>query len=277
MVAGTFSAVNNNTLAANHPLRRLMHPHQFMTISTNDLQLKLLLGNETSFVPSVYSYDLSTFGKICADIEKELQIKDLDAKEDFKQRGMIDTKFHYPYRENALSLWKIIETYVGNYINNYYEDDTNLQNCKQLQKWYKDLNTYIPNGILNYVTDDLTKENVKKLITLFIYTVSVGHAQTGSITFNYLGWLQYLPTNVRADGKGSSIGLHQVAMHVLFGTNASSPKLTDDFSHFAVDEKGKKCMQQFIQNLLDYQRKLDDEGIHPYTLCPKNLETSVSS
>jgi hypothetical protein len=30
-------------------------------------------------------------------------------------------------------------------------------------------------------------------------------------------------------------------------------------------------------NLLDYQRKLDDEGIHPYTLCPKNLETSVSS
>jgi hypothetical protein len=109
------------------------------------------------------------------------------------------------------------------------------------------------------------------------YTVSVGHAQTGSITFNYLGWLQYLPTNVRADGKGSSIGLHQVAMHVLFGTNASSPKLTDDFSNFAVDEKGKKCMQQFIQNLLDYQRKLDDEGIHPYTLCPKNLETAVSS
>ena len=288
MIAGTFCAVNNSILPEKHPLRRLMHPHQFMTLSTNNLQLKLLLGQPESLVPVLYSYDLSTFQRILSDLESSspetsvFQLKMMDGVESFEDRGMKRTPFPYPYRENATRLWKIIERYVGNYIDFYYPDSNPIQKDVKVREWYQGLDTYIPNGIGNYVPvpdtkNGPSKEHVTKLITLFIYTASVEHEQVGNITFNYLMWNQHIPFQVRLDGKRNSIALHQAGLGAQLVTNAPSPKLTDDYRYVMLHQEGRACLKDFVKELRDYQRELDDEGIHPYTLCPTKLECSIAS
>ena len=183
----------------------------------------------------------------------------------------------YYYRDNAVKLNQIIKNYVENYVNNYYPDDQNLLQDQQVNKWFRALDKYTPNGIKHY-TPKLTKENLVKLITTFIYTATVEHEKAGGLTYNYLPWHQHIPFYVKQDGTClSTIGQHQSTVNTLFITNAASPRLSEDLSQFALDANGAKIMKQFTKDMLDYQRELDANGVHPYTLCPKNLESSIAS
>ncbi len=288
IISGTFSAVNNDTLPADHPLRRLMYPHQFKTLSTNNTRIKLLLGAEFSFVPNISSYDMGALSKITTQYCKDFDIETMNFPANLAKRGMENTTFPYFYRDNCHELWKIIDRYVGNYIAAYYPTDESLQENTFVQKWFKALDQYIPNGITKRAdkvspgyTPDISRENVQKLISVFIYTSSVEHAKAGGITFHYLPWKQFLPICVQLNNEEQlvDVGAQQEMMNKLFATTPPSIKLTDDLSYMALPEgEGRQCMQQFRYEMLRYQSYLDSKGeILPYMLCPRDIDVSVSS
>ncbi len=287
IISGTFSAVNNDALPADHPLRRLMYPHQFKTLSTNNTRIKLLLGAEFSFVPTISSYNLNTLSEIAKKYCASFDIETMNFPANLAQRKMEKTPFAYFSRENCLELWKIIDRYVGNYIAAYYPTDDALQSDLSVGKWFKALDRYIPNGITKRpdkvspgYTPEISKDNVQKLISTFIYTSSVEHAKAGGITFHYLPWKQFLPISVQLDNEKQlvSIGAQQQMMNKLFATTPPSIKLTDDLSYMSLSEgRGRQCMQQFRYEMLEYQSKLEQSEILPYMLCPKDIDISVSS
>ena len=278
-IAGTFCTVNNTTLPPDHALRRLMYRHEFMTLSTNDAA-RSFFTDASSFARAAYSYSIETLQNIFLEAESTYRLQENDVRESLSAREMNETAYPYPDRENTSAFWKIIAAYVENYVECSYPNEASIQADAPLKKWYQALEQAMPNGFTGYVpasTEGVTKEALQKLITLFIYTVSVEHEKTGNITFNYLVWAQYLPLCVKKDGTRLTIDSYQTSMDMIFLTNRPSARLMDDCSSLALDEKGKGCMKQFNEHLLEYQKELEIQGIQPYTLCPNKLEAAVSS
>ena len=192
-MSGTFAAVNNSTLKPNHPLRVLMHPHQYMAISVNNVQMKILVGDNFQFVPQVFSDEIKSLNQLIHKKTEEFRIEDLDPNEDIQNCGMgtirseeeMITSISYPYAENISPLWSIVPTYVGSYIDSYYDNDTSIQADSQMQKWFKVLSDCISGEITHYVPT-LSKKTVQKLISIFIFRSSIEYGNVGNILFNYI-------------------------------------------------------------------------------------------
>ena len=204
IISGTFSSVTNQTLKADHPIRILLHPHQYGALSTNLYNLPILFSG--SWIESIFSYDQSTLSNFLGSKAAKFSMTSLNVHKDLKKRRMKNTEFDYPYAQNTTKLWDIIQTYVRNYVNNYYTKDT-LTADEQLQSWYCALKKYIPNNQVQVYAPTLSKRNLVKLLTLYIYTDSVEHYNVGASTFNFQFWQNQVPSQVRIDRKRPSIGI----------------------------------------------------------------------
>lgn len=287
-LGGTFAAVNNKTLSRDHPLRILMHPHQHLTLSVNNYQIILLLG-AGQFVPRLWSYDSDTVTNILNSHTENFDISSLDFLENVKRRGFRYPKknaFPYPHLENMGRLWTIISEYVSHYIDDHYCDE-DIARDTHIQNWYEDLERYVPNGIKKYAGDVPSKEGLKKLITTFIYTVSVKHQDISNTTFNYSVWLQYLPHQVRKDGILGSIGNHQEYVNTALVATAPSPVTFEDdytaqkhpFSR-CLSVKQKKWMRWFHAEMQKYQEELNKvfpTGLPLDLTVPNDVGASVDA
>ena len=282
LVAGVFSAVNNRYLHDKHPLRILMHPHQHLTLGVNNSNVKLLLGNESSFFTRIFSYNRETLLKLVQDKIDNFKFSLMDITEDLKARCMDSAQSDsepvpYPYAENTTRLRSIIQHHVQGYLDLYYQGDQALREDASVGEWYKALNQHIPNGITAYAPE-ISKENISKLVTTFIYTASVEHENVGNIKAHYGIWHPYIPTQVPLDPKKlPTIDVLQQYVDLTFLTSIPSWKVTDDFSFLGIDEAGKNSLKQFSEAMQSYQAELDQKDFNYYTIYPKNLETAVSS
>ena len=85
----------------------------------------------------------------------------------------------------AIPNYIFFESFVQDYIDHYYANDSDVQCDAALQVWFEMLDRYFINGIRGYVPS-LTKENLIKLCTLYIYSVTC-----------FLGLHPALPTHHR--------------------------------------------------------------------------------
>ncbi|RZI46183.1 lipoxygenase family protein [Candidatus Finniella inopinata] len=283
IVAGTFCAVNNRYLLPNHPLRLLMYPHQYSTLSVNSMNTPLLMANAGSYVPVFFSYDRPTAVNLINQKIGSFNIENMDIERNTTNRGMTITgdaqegTVNYKYGNNTISLWNIIKKHVGDYIDVYYTNDTAVSEDPQIRQWFNALQQYIPNGITHYAASP-TKTNLQRLITTFIYTASVEHEIVGNIEVNYGIWHNLIPSQVPRDiNKRPSIDIFHQYMDISFATSAPSIKLTDDFSYLALDDAGKQSFKDFRTALLAYQQALEARGDNTYTVFPLKLEAGTSA
>ncbi len=284
-IGGPFAAVSN-MLPAEHPLRILMYLHQFRTLSANANRIPSVFNSKNAFFSSIFSYELDTLLKITSDKISTFDISSLDVPQVFERDGMEKTPFPYPYAKNTKRLWNIIEKYASNYINVYYKSDKQIQEDDEIQKLYDVLNRCVPNNqIEQYMQCRTRKEKLSRLMTLYIYTVSVLHQLSGAVVTNFQFWQNYIPAQVRIDRKRPSIGIAQEIVNLELAVYPSySFNLVDLSPDFALDTSGKIVMNEFVKDLLDYQKELEEKaklktgGKIPVSIAqPKDIQTSVNA
>jgi hypothetical protein len=170
----------------------------------------------------------------------------------------------------------MIEQFAKEYVNIYYEDDDSVRKDIQVINWWRDLETYIPNGISKYAKD-ISKKSLVDLLAAFMYTASVEHVNVAKIPYNYTVWHQYIPKQIRLDGKRSSIGMHQLYMNTEIGALLNTTTLVDDYRLISLDQNASDCMERFRQNMASYKEAIDQEPFHYYTLNPGKITISTNS
>ena len=280
-LAGTVASVTYHFLTEDHPIKRMLHPHINDTLFINNKHTKLLTSHKSSFLPLVFSYELPEIIQLINNGIKNFDIRTMDFEEDLKMRGfnINHLGIAYPYADNAGSLWRIIKIYATDYVNAIYPDDTKLAQDVQLNQWFEALNRYIPNGIKRNYTPVLNKEALSKLLNTIIFSVSVEHNNVGGKSFQYSIWQQYIPLQVYEDGSLMKIDAFNALINLALSVSEPSARIIEDFSPLAPQNNPNaiKAMQDFHQNLLNYQKLLVDHSHleNPGVLLPSQIESAV--
>ena len=268
-VAGiaAFAPVTNDLPPA-HPLRRLLAPHIYQTLSTN-FHTHLTL-RRSGFDVTGLSFSYETIKRYYNEGARNFDISRLDPRVDIQRKNLPDS-LRFPYRDQALMYFDLIESYVRRYIDHYYEDDRQLQADAAVRAWFDALDAYIVGGIRSYAPH-LAKADLIRLCTLLIYSVTVEHEE--NTLWNYA---VFLPATVHADGTEQSVGEVQSVMNFQMVISSAANKLMTDFTHLALDEQAAAIMRDFQSSLQKLQVRLESEPDRYWRIYPSDLEASVSA
>jgi hypothetical protein len=86
-----------------------------------------------------------------------------------------------------------------------------------------------------------------------------------------------MPTTVRKDGVGPSVGEVQMTLDFQFLITSQTTVLLYDMSHLALDREAAQIMRGFRSKLWQLQRDMEREPDRYWHLYPKELLASVSS
>lgn len=120
---------------------------------------------------------------------------------ELESRGVLDPKIlpNYGFRDDALLLYKAIETYVGKIIRCYYDSLEKITNDTELQNWAKELVTPKEDGGagFNGVPGNGRFRRVEEIMMVcvsFIFTCSVVHSAVNYPQYNEYGFPPNYPS-----------------------------------------------------------------------------------
>lgn len=258
--------LTHNLLPVSHPLRRLMAPHINQTMTTN-FHTHLTL-RRSGFDVTGFTFPFKTILRYYDDGAAGFDINRLDVEQDAKRRGITDA-IDYPYLPQALRYYRLMESYVRQYVDHHFTDES-VRTDADIRAWFDALDQRIVRGIRSYVREP-TRENVIKLCTLLIYSLTIGHTEN-----SLLNHAVFMPTTVRRDGVQPSVGEIQNIVNFQLLITAPTTYLVDDASHLALDSGAAEIMRGFRRNLLAMQEEMERQPSRHWQLFPNQIEGSVS-
>ncbi|KAJ3051601.1 Arachidonate 5-lipoxygenase, partial [Rhizoclosmatium hyalinum] len=94
-----------------------------------------------------------------------------------------------PWAEDARDLYSVIQKYVGDYINVYYESDTSVSSDPELQNWIKEAAEF-NGGNKGVPTTIPTKAVLQEVVSILIWTTTAQHS---SVNFSQYTYTSYSP------------------------------------------------------------------------------------
>jgi hypothetical protein len=257
-----------HNLPANHPVRRLLAAHISETTYTN-FHTHLTL-RRSGFDVTGFSFSYETILQFYNDGAKSFDITEVDVRASAARRG-IDSSIEYPYRRQALRFLAIVESYVAAYIDHYYGDDAAVAADHELQIWFNTIDMYLNNGIRHYVAE-LSKASLTRLCSTYIYSVTLEHEEN-----TLWDYAVFLPTTVRDDGAGPSVGEVQCVINFQLVVSSATNRLFRDITHLALDPGAHDIMAKFQSDLRELQSEMEKEPDRFWQVFPADLEASVSA
>jgi Lipoxygenase len=271
-----FAIATQNTLPANHCVRRLLWAHVWATQYSNSTVTEISMMKDGDF-EGIFSFTHEELCRLLADSYEQYDIRVIDPLADAHHRGILDGGFDLPALENRLAHWKVIHNHVHRYLRLYYDCDQDLRDDAAVRAWVKDLNHSVPGGIERLLGDQLTIEGMTRLITSYIYAGSVEHEVLGSGLWDYQLWTHVQPVRIYRNGRREPIDVYQRLVNYNFGVNVRRAPLLQDISYLAGnDEAAAVAFSTFLAELADLQLRLKVEPDDCWKMYPAKLELSVS-
>ncbi|KAI5390610.1 hypothetical protein KIW84_075781 [Lathyrus oleraceus] len=202
----------NRQLSAMHPIYRLLLPHFRYTMEINALAREALINAdgiiESSFTPKQLSILVSSIA-----YDKHWQF-DLQAlPNDLIHRGLAEKDPNaphglklaiedYPYANDGLVLWDAIKSWVTDYVNHYYSDDSRtVVSDEELQAWWEEIRT-VGHGDKKdepWWPNLKTNEDLVEIVTTIVWITSGHHAAVNFGQYTYAGYFPNRPAIARSN------------------------------------------------------------------------------
>uniref|UniRef100_A0A3P9IXZ4 Si:dkey-17e16.9 n=1 Tax=Oryzias latipes TaxID=8090 RepID=A0A3P9IXZ4_ORYLA len=168
-----FAAATLRCFPTIHPLHKLLIPHFRFTLHINIMGRERLSAKFRSGT-NLGGHIIPTGGL------SETTYSALCLPENITARGL-DSIPNFYYRDDALKLWDIIESFVRSVVKDHYPSDDDVFKDTELQEWIDEIFTQVPASFH-------TVEEVVKFVTMVIFTVSVQHAAVNNGQFDFHSW-----------------------------------------------------------------------------------------
>lgn len=205
-----FAVATRRQLADRHPLKPLLCAHFRFTLAINHAARTSLLApggaiDKTMAAGYRGSLELLSLGW------KDWSFKRLDPRADLKERGLDDPALlpEFPYRDDALALWRAIETFVGRYVALFYRSDAAVRADTELQAWAAELASRAGGRIPDLPGGGRirSRARLREILTPVIYTASAGHAAVNNGQYEMFGYIPNVPGALYAPAPRSQCAL----------------------------------------------------------------------
>lgn len=134
-----FAIATPRQLPVNHPLYRLLKPHFQFLLAINTRGNTILLG-EGAAIDNLLAPNRTASLELINRAYRDRPFQDYALPKNLQQRGVTAAVLpDFPYRDDALLLWDAIAQYTTNFLQQYYPDDTAVQQDRYLQAWAAEL------------------------------------------------------------------------------------------------------------------------------------------
>lgn len=176
---------SHRNLSPSHPLFKLMAPHFLFLLAINSRGLDKLVS------PGGWVDKTMTLGRngmfelIKRTINNWVMNVHGIVPNEIKSRGVLNAEIlpHYPYRDDAITLYETIQRYVSKIVHHFYDKEEKIADDYELQQWrcelVKDrkLGGCGLQGVPGEDNNRFTKaEEIIDTVTVIISTCSLGHA-----------------------------------------------------------------------------------------------------
>jgi hypothetical protein len=259
------AVASTNELPTDHPVRRLLHPAFHTALIGNYELAKFQIVGPRGFATTLFSHEYPTLVQIISDHLEQFRPADLDPEVAVKHRGLDEATIALPFWDDQLALWRIARDYVGAYVGNYYADDAAVGNDPELQRWLEALDRSLPSGLYDdhgYLTAGapLTRAMLARVCATVLHTSSTTHDVVNNAVWDYSTLSHVVPTVVPESLEPQDVRLSFDLMNTIIGTWKPYNMLTDGVSELALDEDGRRIMDDYVEALVDRQRVMDTEA-----------------
>lgn len=192
-----FWVAANRTLPPQHPLHELLKPHFSGTLDINRRARTKLLGPGG---PIDQSIGIGAEGALdlIGRAESRWSFESTNPYRQIGDRGLLSNELlpGYHYRDDALRLFDLIETYVGELLSVFYPSDASVREDAELQSWVRELESPEGGRVRGLPTEDgalVSFETLKSVISQLIFTVSVEHSAVNNGQYAMFGWIPNCP------------------------------------------------------------------------------------
>ena len=152
----------------------------------------------------------------------------------------------------------MILDHARRYLGVYYASEDALVDDQALGAWIDDLERLLPNGVHGVLGPGVTLSGVASLLATVIYLAVVEHEITGSGLWDYQLWSDTSPVRIYEDGRRLPVDVYQRLVNANFNLNVHRTMLLNDaLVSLAVDVWGEWAFQEFQQDMLGLQTRLD--------------------
>lgn len=204
-----FCVILKRTLSSAHPLHQMLKYHCRDVTVPNTIGAPNLLA-EGQIVDKLFAFGNKGAIRLLTKAHPLTTWDVTDFKNEIRKRG-VDNKTvlpYYPYRDDGEQILKIIELIVKNYVNLYYNNDEDVKNDHEFQRYLHELSIDSPSicdggyGKIRGLPSKIdTKEELSDFVTRIISQLSIQHAAVNYPLTDYAEYTPNLPTKLYNDTK----------------------------------------------------------------------------
>jgi len=197
-------------LSLAHPINRLLQKHTTYNLQINSLARVALVNAggiiERAFTPGNYAMEMGAEWYAAAwTFEKQALPNDLVARgmavEDstvpFAGVRLLNSMVDYPFATDGLQLWALLEEWVSDYVNLYYENDEQVLQDAEIVAWWEDIQTKAhPDIKIGWPILD-GRVSLARILTTIIYVASAHHAAVNFGQYDFSGLLLNRSSKIR--------------------------------------------------------------------------------
>lgn len=119
--------------------------------------------------------------------------------DDSKEQGIRLTIEDYPFAADGLELWGAIQTWLSDYVEVFYKDNTSVRNDEELRKWWTEIRTVGHGDKKDADGWPLldSKRSLVHILNIIMWIASCYHAAVNFGQYEYAGFMPNHPTMTR--------------------------------------------------------------------------------
>jgi arachidonate 15-lipoxygenase len=280
-----FVVATERNLSASHPIYQILQPHFEGTLFINDLAAKVLVapGGGVDQIAAL------TIDAVRAVVVSALQtpFDNFNPEKNFNRRGVEDaTNFpDYPYRDDALLIWKAIKQWTRAYVEASYTDDGAVANDEALQAWSVELESDA-GGRVRDLGKVQNRESLALVLATIIFTASAQHAAVNFPQAEMIDVTNFPLANYADPMKANDVietlpPFDQALRQVNLGYLLSSVRLKrlGEYEPGSLPDVSNAALAAFRAELEEAERTIEARNTtrQPYSyLLPSNIPRSIN-
>ena len=192
------------TLPDAHPISKLLRPHFRYTMAINS-RARATLINDGGIIDRLFAIGGQGKVELMKRVSANYSVHWTNIVKSVRERGVDDVDLlpGYYYRDDGLKIWKAIEMFVEEIVDNFYQTDEEVSADTELRSWAEEIHTTAFPGHFGakeghgFPQRISTKEELTEYCTLIIFTGSAQHASINFGQYNMYGFVPNAPTTLR--------------------------------------------------------------------------------
>ena len=259
------SFIGRNLLNSNHPIRRLIHPFNHMASHVIINSIISLYDNNGIFARSL-GFTNNGYSKIVDDLLKQVKYK----KYLFNTEITNKLGIKYPYGYYGLKYHTIVNTFVKNYIESYYNNITDIYNDEFLMKILK----HIVNDPLFDTINEIHYNTIIEIMTNYIVQVTGIHSFVGDVS-EYFSTPNFMGPRIRPNINMADVreSFSNILIYAISSDNSSM--LLDNYEYLLLKDNNYNSTLEFYKKFKYQLNELSDEINKNNQLNKNNLQINV--